>query len=312
MTNDRQPRIVSLIASATEIVCALDRGDCLVGRSHECDFPPRVAALPAITQPKFKVEGSSAAIDRRVRELVRNGLSVYRVDAEALSALAPDVILTQDHCEVCAVSLTDVEKATATWIDRPLRIVSLRPDCLSDAYADIGRVARALGAEAAGHTLVAAIDHRLRRLAARAAGRKRPRVAFIEWVEPLMAGGNWMPELIEAAGGHNLFGAAGQHSRTMPWSELVAADPDVIIVAPCGYQLARCREELALLEQKSGWATLTAVNAGRVYFADGNAYFNRPGPRLADSGEMLYDMLHGDGSAPRDRAPGWVRLGAGS
>src|SRR5215468_4663149 len=165
MTNDRQPRIVSLIASATEIVCALDRGDCLVGRSHECDFPPRVAALPAITQPKFKVEGSSAAIDRRVRELVRNGLSVYRVDAEALSALAPDVILTQDHCEVCAVSLTDVEKATATWI---------------------GRVARALGAEAAGHTLVAAIDHRLRRLAARATGRKRPRVAFIEWVEPLM------------------------------------------------------------------------------------------------------------------------------
>jgi iron complex transport system substrate-binding protein len=295
-------RVVSLIASATEIVCGLGRGGALVGRSHECDFPAEVLRLPALTAPKFKVAGSSAEIDARVRQIVREGLSVYRVDAEALAALAPDLILTQDHCEVCAVSLADVEAATCTWTGRPVTIVSLKPDSLADAYADIRKVAQALGVPEAGNALVERMQRRIAAVDALVAGRPRPRVAFIEWVEPLMAGGNWMPELIEAAGGRNLFGTAGKHSDWMQWEEIRAADPDAIVVAPCGYDLARCLQELPLLQAKPGWADLAAVRASRVYFADGNAYFNRPGPRLADTAEILAEMLHPRGGV-RPSAP---------
>jgi iron complex transport system substrate-binding protein len=307
MPSEPQSRVVSLIASATEIVCALGARERLVGRSHECDFPADVAALPALTAPKFKVEGTSAEIDARVREIVRDGLSVYRVDGEALKALAPDLIVTQDHCEVCAVSLSDVEAATCTWTGRRVEIVSLRPDCMADVYDDIGRVARALGVADAGSRLVGEMQARLGAVRARVAGRARPRVAFIEWVEPLMAGGNWMPELIEIAGGHNLFGQAGKHSDWMQWSELVAADPDAIVVAPCGYGLARCLEELPLLQAKPGWAEISAVRKSRVYFADGNAYFNRPGPRLADSGEILVEMLHPEIAKARHEGTAWVQ-----
>ncbi len=299
-------RIVSLIASATEIVYALGRGDRLVGRSHECDFPAGVLSLPALTEPKFKVEGSSAEIDARVREIVRDGLSVYRVDGEALKGLEPHVIVTQDHCEVCAVSLSDVEAATCTWTGRPVRIVSLKPDSMADVYADIARVAAALEVPAAGEALIAEMRRRLGAVESLVKGRLRPRVAFIEWVEPLMAGGNWMPELIEAAGGRNLFGEAGKHSDWMRWEELVAADPEVIMVAPCGYGLARCVEESPLLEAKPGWADITAVRQGRVYFADGNAYFNRPGPRLADSAEMLVEMIHPETAKPAHKGAAWV------
>jgi iron complex transport system substrate-binding protein len=299
-------RVVSLIASATEIVSALGRNDWLVGRSHECDFPPEVARLPALTAPKFKVEGTSAEIDARVREIVRDGLSVYRVDGEALKALEPDVIVTQDHCEVCAVSLADVEAATCTWTGRPVEIVSLKPDSMADAYADIRRVARALGVEGAGEALVEDMTRRLDAVGARVAGRARPRVAFIEWVEPLMAGGNWMPQLIERAGGHNLFGEAGKHSDWMQWEQLAAADPEVIVVAPCGYGLERCLEELPLLQAKPGWAAVSAVRNGRVCFADGNAYFNRPGPRLADSAEMLVEMIHPELGERRHEETAWV------
>jgi iron complex transport system substrate-binding protein len=302
------PRVVSLIASATEIVWALGRGGDLVGRSHECDFPPDVARLPALTAPKFKVEGTSAEIDARVRAIVREGLSVYRVDSEALRTLDPDVILTQDHCEVCAVSLADVEAATCTWTGRPVEIVSLKPDSLADAYADMRRVANALRVPAEGDALVRHMRERIAAVTARIAGRPRPRVAFIEWVEPLMAGGNWMPELIEAAGSANLFGTAGQRSDWMQWEDLAAADPDVIVVAPCGYDLARCLEELPLLEAKPGWSDLAAVRTGRVYFADGNAYFNRPGPRLADSTEILAGMLHPDLVGRPHEGTTWVSV----
>jgi iron complex transport system substrate-binding protein len=305
-----RPRVVSLIASATEIVHGLGHGAALVGRSHECDFPAEVQRLPALTAPKLEVQGSSAEIDARVREIVRQGLSVYRVDAEALSALAPDVILTQDHCEVCAVSLADVEAATCAWTGRPVHIVSLKPDSLADACADIRRVAQALHAPEAGEALVRHMQERVAAVAARVAGRPWPRVAFVEWVEPLMAGGNWMPELIEAAGGHNLFGTAGRHSDWMQWDDLRAADPDAIVVAPCGYGLARCLEELPLLEAKPGWSDLAAVRTGRVYFADGNAYFNRPGPRLADTAEILAEMLHPEVATRRHEEAAWVTLAA--
>ena len=299
-------RIVSLIASATEIVCALGRRDWLVGRSHECDFPSDVMALPALTAPKFEVEGTSGEIDARVQAIVRDGLSVYRVDGQTLKALDPDVIVTQDHCQVCAVSLSDVEAATCTWTGRPVEILSLKPDSMADVYADIRRVAAGLDAQDAGEALVRSMQERIHAVGGRVAGRARPRVAVIEWVEPLMAGGNWMPELIDAAGGDNLFGAAGKHSDWMQWEEIVAADPEVIIVAPCGYGLERCLEERPLLEAKPGWADITAVRQGCVYFADGNAFFNRPGPRLADTTEMLAEMVHPEVIEPDAERTGWV------
>lgn len=301
------PRVVSLIASATEIVCGLGLRHSLVGRSHECDWPAEVLALPQLTEAKFKVEGSSADIDRRVQEIVRDGLSVYRVHGEEMRALDPDVIVTQDHCDVCAVSLSDVEAATCTWTGRPVRIVSLKPDSLADVYDDIGRVAAALDAPAAGGRLVAEMKARFGRVAARVAGRPKPRVAFVEWVEPMMAGGNWMPQLVEIAGGVNLFGENGKRSDWMQWEDLRRADPDVIVVAPCGYDLTRCLQELPLLQARPGWAQVKAVREERVYFADGNAFFNRPGPRLAESAEMLADMLHPDPDAAP--SPAWIRAG---
>jgi iron complex transport system substrate-binding protein len=264
-----------------------------VGRSHECDWPADILTLPRLTEAKFKVEGSSADIDARVQEIVRDGLSVYRVHGEEMRALNPDVIVTQDHCDVCAVSLSDVEQATCTWTGRPVRIISLKPDSLSDVYGDIRRVAAALNVTDAGEALVADMQARFARIAQQVEGRPRPRVAFVEWVEPMMAGGNWMPQLVEIAGGVNLFGENGKRSDWMQWDDLRRADPDVIVVAPCGYDLKRCLEELPLLQAKPGWADVKAVRDGRVYFADGNAFFNRPGPRLAESCEMLADMLHG-------------------
>ena len=308
MAENPQQRIVSLIASATEIVCALGARDRLVARSHECDYPPDVLQLPALTEPKFKVEGTSAEIDARVREIVRDGLSVYRVDGEALRALEPGVIVTQDHCEVCAASLSDVEAATCTWTGRPVGIVSLKPDSTADIYADIRRVALGLDAVTAGEALVGDMQRRIDAVRARVTGRPRPRVAFIEWVEPLMAGGNWMPELIEAAGGHNLFGAAGKHSDWMQWEELVAADPEVIIVGPCGYDLKRSLEELSILRARAGWGDIAAVRHGRVYFVDGNAYCNRPGPRLAETTEILAEMLHPEAIAATHRGKAWAHL----
>jgi iron complex transport system substrate-binding protein len=303
----RDGRVVSLIASATEIVCALGCRHQLIGRSHECDYPPDVLQLPVLTAPKFKVEGASADIDERVRAIVREGLSVYRVDGEALKSLEPDIIVTQDHCEVCAVSLADVAAATCTWTGRHAAIVSLKPDSLSDVYRDIARVARALDVPQAGMRVTAAMQARLAAVRTQVAGRPRPRVAFIEWVEPLMAGGNWMPELIDIAGGHNLFGEAGTHSGWMRWDELLAADPDVMVVAPCGYGLARCLEELPLLQAKPGWCTLAAVKNHRVYFADGNAYFNRPGPRLAESAELLVELLHPEVAGRTYEGTAWLR-----
>ena len=304
----QQTRIVSLIASATEIVCALGRRDWLVGRSHECDFPADVLALPALTAPKFKVEGTSAEIDARVQaDRARRAVGLSRRRRGAAGAGA--------RRDRHAGPLRGVRGQPERRGGRHLhldghagrdRLAEAGLDC-ADVYADIRRVARALDAAGRRARRWSPTCRRgIEAVSARVAGRPRPRVAFIEWVEPLMAGGNWMPELIEAAGGDNLFGAAGKHSDWMQWDELVAADPDVIVVAPCGYGLARCLEELPLLQAKPGWADMRPCATGRVYFADGNAYFNRPGPRLADSTEMLAEMLHPEVAEPVLKGTAWV------
>lgn len=287
------PRIVSLIASATEIVCALGFEEHLVGRSHECDYPPTVKRLPVCTEPKFNVEGSSCEIDQRVKVILQEGLSVYRVHADTLRQLRPDAIVTQSHCEVCAVSLRDVEEAVCSWLDGRPRIVSLAPDALRDVWTGIGQVAEALGVSATGTALVERLEARMAAVHAQAQGlADRPTVACIEWIDPLMASGNWMPELVALAGGINFFGVAGQHAPGLEWRQLVESDPDVILVFPCGFDLARTRQDLPLLTGKPEWAGLRAVRGGRVFLLDGNQFFNRPGPRLVESLEILAEILH--------------------
>jgi len=303
------PRIVSLIASATEIVCALGFEDDLVGRSHECDFPPRVRGLPVCTSPKFEVEGRSYEIDQRVKAILQEGLSVYRVDAERLRELRPDVIVTQSQCEVCAVSLHDVEHAVCEWLDGRPEIVSLEPNALADVWSDIVRVAAALAVPDRGRALVHELRSRMSSIAA--AGRRldsSPTIACIEWIEPLMACGNWMPELVGMAGGVNLFGEAGKHSPWMELAELRARDPDVIFVVPCGFDLARTRAEMSLLANGDAWRELRAVREGRVFLGDGNQYFNRPGPRLVDSLEILAEILQPEAFAFGHEGSGWERF----
>lgn len=303
------PRVVSLIASATEIVAALGAGDLLVARSHECDFPPEVSALPSVTSPKLDVAQPSREIDRQVKALLEQALSVYRVDAERLRALRPDIIVTQTQCEVCAVSLSDVEAALAAWTGARPVIVSLAPNGLADVLDDIARVAEAIGRPQRGLALVAELQSRMERIAnATAAMPSRPRIAAIEWIEPLMAAGNWVPELIDMAGGTDLFGAPGRHSPWLDWADLVLADPDIIVVLPCGFDIARSRDEMPALTRLKDWPGLRAVRAGSVFLLDGNQYFNRPGPRLAQSLEILAEILHPQAFPHRNEGTGWIRF----
>ena len=251
-----KPRIVSLIASATEIVCALGFEDNLVGRSHECDFPESIKRLPICTQPKFDVHGSSSEIDQRVKSIVQQSLSVYKVDDELLRELEPDVIITQSQCEVCAVSLRDVERAVCSSLLKCPEIVSLLPDSLDDVWADIDRVALALQAPDRGSELIASLSGRMWPSTSGRSPLTRPTVACIEWIEPLMAAGNWMPELVDLAGGSNVFGTAGKHSPWMTFEQLCTADPDVIVLMPCGFDLARTRIDVPLLTGSSRVAGL--------------------------------------------------------
>jgi iron complex transport system substrate-binding protein len=299
-------RIVSLIASSTEIVCALGYGERLVGRSHECDYPEWVRRLPVCTAPKFAVDGTSYEIDQRVKAILAEGLSVYRVDAELLRELRPDLIVTQAQCEVCAVSLRDVEQAVCEWIDSRPRIVSLVPNVLADVWRDIRAVAAALGAVERGEKLVGELCRRIDAIVERACAlATRPSVAVVEWIDPLMAAGNWVPELVAMAGGANLFGQAGEHSPWMSLVELTARDPNWILVIPCGFDIPRTRSEMAALGARPEWCKLRAVRDGRVALADGNQFFNRPGPRLVESLEILAEILHPEAFDFGHKGRGW-------
>ncbi|MCY4239260.1 MAG: cobalamin-binding protein [Rhodospirillaceae bacterium] len=298
-------RIVSLICSATEIVAALGHQDSLVGRSHECDFPPGVETLPALTAPRFPTSGNSQDINILVKDLLSDGLSVYHVDADALRKLAPDVIITQDQCDVCAASLADVEAAVCDWTGKQTRIVSCKPENLDDIWTDILTVGAALDESACAEALVASIRERMFKVSQKAQGQEnQPSVAMIEWISPLMAAGNWMPTLVGMAGGNNLFGEAGRHSPWMEWEALCAADPDVIIVLPCGFDMDRSEADMPALTEQDGWRGLKASLTGRAYLTDGHQYFNRPGPRVVESLEILAEILH-----PETFSFGWENIG---
>ena len=300
-------RIVSLIASATEIVCALGCERQLVGRSHECDYPPSVAGLPVCSASKVAIGAAGRDIDDQVRRIVADGLSVYRVDAAVLDGLAPTVIVTQTQCEVCAVSLKDVEAAVCELVGSRPRIVSLEPMALGDVWNDIRAVASALDEPRRGHDLVTRLIDRLAAVrAAACSGSTRPSLACIEWIDPLMSAGNWTPELVECAGGVDPFGEAGRHSGYLRIDDLAAADPDVVVIAPCGFDIERSCREMTPLAAHPVWRRLSAVRARRVVIADGSQYFNRPGPRVVETAEILAEVLHPGRCDFGHRGRGWI------
>ena len=301
------PRIISLLPSATEIVAALGFGHHLVGRSHECDFPPGVEKLPICSSTKIPAHGTSGEIDQRVKEIVAEGLSVYRVNVERLRELRPDLILTQTQCAVCAVTPRDLEQALCTWTGAQPAMVSLEPNDLSDVWNDIRRVGEALGALSRAEELIASLTKRLATIREQARDLS-PSVAAIEWLKPLMAGGNWMPELIEIAGGRSLFAQPGEHSSWLEWASLIEADPELILLLPCGFKIAQTVRDLNLLTENPAWAKLRAVNQNRVYLIDGHHFFNRPGPRLVESAEIVAEILHPEQFSFGHRGTGWIQI----
>jgi iron complex transport system substrate-binding protein len=304
-------RVVSLLPSLTEIVCALGAGERLVGRSHACDHPAAAASLPVLTAPRCATDprDSSADLDARMRTLLRDALSPFTLDVARLRALAPDLILTQDQCRACAVSLGDVEGALAAWLGRAPRVLSVVPGSLGEVFETVRLVAAALELPAAGQRLLGALGARITAIGERTGARApRPRVAVLDWLDPLMTAGHWLPELVAIAGGEALLARSGRPSRWIAFEELRAADPDVIVMAPCGYPLATTRRELARLGALPGWRTLRAVRGAQLFLADGQQYFNRPGPRLVESLEILAEILAPHSFRFGHEGSGWERV----
>ncbi len=314
-------RIVSLLASATEIIAALGCLNSLVGRSHECDYPSQVLQLPLVSTVQIDTETTSSQIDAQIKQLAHakeveannalKALSIYRINVALLQELRPDVIFTQTQCEVCAVSERDVTEALQQLTGLNPRIVSLAPYRLADVWEDVIRVGKALERREQAEELVRQYQQRLETLQQKSTqlntGKSKPRVAILEWLDPLMAAGNWTPELVTYAGGENVFGEVGVHSPWLTWEELHRANPDVIVLAPCGFSLERTLVDVPLLKQHPLWKSLQAVQNGRVYAIDGNNYLNRSGPRLVESAELLGRVLWGEQLGVSVDESAWIR-----
>ncbi|MFA6544963.1 MAG: cobalamin-binding protein [Limisphaerales bacterium] len=301
-------RIVSLLPGATEMVCALGCGAQLVGRSHECDFPAGVTSLPVCTGSRLPPNSSSREIDAQIHDLLGAALSPFQLNTQLLHELKPDLILTQSQCAVCAVSEADVTKALGDRPGSPPQIISLSPHRLADVWEDIRRVAAALDVPDRGKEVIRTLKNRCVDVIEKSCMLQRPTVACLEWLDPLMGAGNWVPELVELAGGKNLFGEAGRHTGRLGLEELRRADPDVLVVLPCGFGLQRTRTEMRVLTSHPGWDELKAVRTGRVFICDGSACFNRPGPRLVESLEILAEILHPKKFHFGHEGTGWAKF----
>ncbi|MFD3470770.1 cobalamin-binding protein [Streptomyces sp. NPDC058682] len=306
-------RIVSLLPAATDIVAELGLAADLVGRTHECDWPPRaVAGVPVVTSAEFAADTlNSREISDAVGGAAHSGSSLYTLDTEALGALAPDVILTQDLCDVCAVSYAGVSRAVRVRGGGGPRVLSLEPRTLGDVLDCLVTVGELLGVAERARERRQALAARLEVVRARTAGRQRPKVVAIEWLDPLWPAGHWVPEQIACAGGEALIAAPGEHTRPMEWAAVRAARPDVLLLMPCGFGPERTLRERELLTSLPGWEELPAVRAGEVWVLDGPAHFNRPGPRVVRGAEVLAHVLHGVGAGVPVSPAEARRLGPG-
>ncbi len=283
-------RIISLLPAATEMVCALGLESQLVGVSHECDFPAAVKQLPKVTRSRLAADLASQAIDSQVSQLVASEQALYELDEQQIKELRPDVIVTQRLCDVCAVSDRQVDAATTQLMPRP-QVVRLSPQRLEDVLQDLRQLGQVCQATDTPSVLTE-LRHRIDQ--ATAIGKQlpsKPRVLLLEWIDPLFSAGHWNPELIELAGGEPVLGVAGEPSRRLQWSEVQVADPDVMIVACCGFSIDRAVEDMPTLVSYPGFGKLKCVTAGQIYLVNGSDYFNRPGPRLVDSLELLAHTL---------------------
>ena len=304
-----EPRIISLLPAATEIICALGLEHRLVGRSHECDYPPGISNLPICSSAKFLPGSDSAQIDRQVKEILSESLSIYTLDRDLIKSLAPDVIITQAQCEVCAVSLKDVELALSDFLDKECQIISLQPNGLDDVYRDIRMIAGQLGVVDAGEELLELSDERINIIRHKLKFiTEKPTVACIEWLSPLMIAGNWTPEIVEIGGGLSVLTEAGKHSSYITFQDILIADPDIILIMPCGFSIQRTLQEIGLMLDTPGWADLKAVKTHRVYIADGNQYFNRSGPRMTDSIEIMAEIINPKQFIFGYEGNGWVHF----
>ncbi len=286
------PRIVSLLPSATEIVCALGLGEQLVGVSHECDYPTSVRQLPKVTRTLIPSDASSREIDLLVRERLKTQRALYSLDTQALERLGPDLIVTQALCDVCAVAESEVAQAVCKLPGRPI-VINLEPTRLEDVFQSMQRVGEAAGATERAEEVIRELKNRVETVAERSRNiSDHPRVVLLEWIDPPFSCGHWSPELIHLAGGIEMIGREGHPSRTTQWNEIVRADPEELFIACCGFGVERTRADLPILAAYPGFSKLSCVRAGRVYVTDGSAYFSRPGPRLVDSLEILANAIH--------------------
>jgi iron complex transport system substrate-binding protein len=279
-------RIVSLVPNGTEILFAVDAGDLVVGVSHECDYPPEARTRPILTGSALTPGMNAAEVDAAVSSQVGSGLSLYTLDEARIEELAPDVIVTQQLCPVCAVSTEQVNGAVRPLARCP-ELVSLDPQTIGQVFADIRRVGEVTGRTAEAEALLARLEERLAAVRAAVENRSRPRVLALEWLDPPFAGGHWVPEMIDLAGGEDVIAKPGDHSARLTWEQVAAADPDVIVVMPCGFDEAGAGEQIATIADRPQWRSLRAVREGRVFPVDANGCFSRPGPRLVDGIERL-------------------------
>jgi iron complex transport system substrate-binding protein len=284
-------RIVSLLPSATEILFTIGAGPDVVGITHECDYPQEAQGLPQLTSSALPHAGSSAEIDRHVRRSLHAGSSLYHLDADLLERLAPDLIVTQELCSVCAVSYDIVDRAAKRLRSDP-RVVSLEPSSLDDVLGTIRFLGELTGHAPNADRVVEQLQGRINRLSA-VQHASRPRVLVLEWTDPPMSAGHWTPSLVELAGGEPVLGNPGSNSRTLTWEEIAESDPDDVVVGPCGYGMERTHAAIRELDESVAiWRSLRAVRSRRVHAIDGNQYMNRPGPRLVDTAEIIAESLH--------------------
>ncbi len=281
-----------MLPSATEIVHVLGLIDHLVGRSHECDYPPRVLELPAVTYAYIDSQSPSHIIDLTVKKRAQQGLSLYGIHKDQIRKLDPDFIVIQTQCDLCAVILHDIQTFLKNDVGVSAELLVLAPNALNDVWRDIRNAGASFGVSERAESVVDKLAARLSAIKRTAQSFPAPAVAMIEWTAPLMAAGNWTPELVAIAGGRDVFGRDSVHSASIQPADLQKANPDFIIVAPCGFDLCRTEREMPSLARQEGWDGLKAVQKGQVYAVDGNAFFNRPGPRLVESAEILAEILH--------------------
>ena len=303
-------KIVTLIPSATKIVAFLGEKKSIIGRSHECDYPKDLNNVVKLTSPKINIDGTSGEIDKQINVILENSLSVYKVDVKKLKNLDPDFIVTQAHCEVCAVSFSEVENIVSKHLSQKTKIISLQPNTLSEVFDDIRRVAKDLKVDnSKSSKLIESLEIRLEEIQNKTKNQKKPKVACIEWMDPLMIAGNWIPEMVSISGGEDVFGKPGNDSYWIKFNEIKDYDPDILIFIPCGFDIKKTEKELDnLLKRYSIWSTLKAFKNKKLFVTDGNQFFNRPGPRLIESIEIFAEIIHPELFDIKHEKRGWINF----